>query len=72
MAFTVILSSPTSIAQFQGQDPSSAIYGNVTNAVDLAFYRDAIEAVVAVPEPDGGLWWGLAALLLLGRWRRQR
>ena len=53
------------LGQFEGQPAGTALYGNLSWAVDLAFYRDAIDAAFALPEPRGGLWWGLAAVLLL-------
>ena len=61
-----------SIGTFMGQPPSTALYGNKTSAVDLAFYRDDILDVTAVPEPSGGLAAGFALLLGLDRRRGAR
>lgn len=51
---------------------SRSLYTNETYAADLSFYRDQIEDIVALPEPDGatGLVCGIACLALLARRRR--
>lgn len=59
------------ISQFEEQDPSSSLYGNLTHSGDLAFYRDEILSVIALPEPRAGLPIGIAAVLILAQ-RRQR
>jgi len=43
------------IGAFSGQPASSALYGNVTYALDLAFYRSAILAVTTRPACNDGI-----------------
>jgi hypothetical protein len=58
------------ISQLVEQPANSSLYGNGIFSVDLSVYRDDILAVVALPEPSGGLWWGATFLMLLS-WRRR-
>ena len=57
------------VSTFSGQPGNTAVYGNTTNAADLAFYRGEILAIMATPEPSTSLL-GLAGLLLFLRRRR--
>ncbi len=56
----------------QTSPPTNSLYTNNTYAADLSFYRDQIEDIVALPEPDGatGLVCGVACLALLARRRK--
>jgi hypothetical protein len=60
------------VSQFVGQPANTSIYGNGVISVDLSVYRDDIMAVVALPEPSGGLWWGALAVLVLASRRGRR
>jgi hypothetical protein len=53
---------------------ATSLYTNRTFAADLSFYRNQIEDIVALPEPDAptGLACGVALLALLARGRRRR
>ena len=52
-----------------GQPAGTALFTNVTFAARLDYYLDQIEDVIAMPEPTGGLAWGLALLGILARRR---
>jgi hypothetical protein len=58
------------IGAYQGQPGGTALYGNETASADLSSYREQILGVMALPEPSGGRWPGVAAVALLAR-RRQ-
>jgi hypothetical protein len=60
------------VSQFVGQPANTSIYGNGVISVNLSVYRDDIMAVVALPEPSGGLWWGALAVLVLASRRGRR
>ncbi len=50
---------------FSGQPSDTAVFGNRAFAADLAFYRDEILSVTAVPEPRiAALFTGIATLLM--------
>ncbi len=58
-----------------GQPANTAVYGNQTVFIDLAYYRDQIYAVIPIPEHGtitliGGLF-GLAGCLVLRRYRQR-
>ena len=57
------------IGTFSGQPSGTAVFGDITYAVDIASYQSAILA--AIPEPaEAGLWCaGLIAIATLLRWR---
>jgi len=56
-------------APYANQPSGTALYGNLTFAADLSHYRNQILEVM-LPEPDGGLWAGIAAVAILVRRRR--
>lgn len=60
------------INTFTGQPGSTAVFGNSTVIADLSFYREQIEAIMAVPEPSGTALTLLAGAALLGRRRAHR
>ena len=60
------------ISEFTGQPGQASLYGQLTHAADLAFYRDEILDVTCLPEPTGGLSAGLATLAALARARKRR
>ena len=57
---------------YSGQPANTSLYGQLTYAADLSYYRDDILDVIALPEPSGGLPAGIALLLALSRRRTRR
>jgi len=60
------------ISLYGGQPAETSLYGQITYAADLSVYRDEILDVMALPEPDGGLFAGIALVAVLARRRRAR
>ncbi len=54
-----------------GQPRATSLFTNLTFAARIDFYYDQIQDVIALPEPTGGLGWGVALLVVLAR-RRAR
>jgi hypothetical protein len=60
------------VSVYGGQPAGTSLYGQITYAADLSFYRDEILDVMALPEPDGGPIAGIALVAVLARRRRSR
>lgn len=62
------------IGEYQNQPTQTALYGNLTYAADLSYYRDQILAVTSMPEPAAlpCLLGGGTLLGLVGRGRIRR
>ena len=59
------------VGEYEGQPAETSLYGQLTYAADLSYYRDQILDVIAMPEPRGGLFAGGALAGLLARRRRR-
>ncbi len=57
-------------ARYTNQPSGTSLYGNITLTADLSVYRPQILDVMAMPEPNGGLWAGAAIVAMLARGRR--
>ena len=60
------------ITQYSGQPASSTFYGQKTYFANLAYYRPALDDMVALPEAEHALVPAIAVLAVLGWRRRQR
>jgi hypothetical protein len=58
------------VSPHAGQPSNVSLYGQLTYSADLSVYRDEILDVIALPEPRGAPWAGVALLAWLAR-RRQ-
>ncbi len=59
------------ISSITGQPGSTAVFGNSTFSASLPFYRDQINAIMAVPEPHE--WMAITAIACLGLfWLKRR
>ncbi len=58
--------------RYTNQPQNTSLYGNLTLSADLSVYRSQILDVMALPEPQGGLWAGAAIVAMLARRRRAR
>jgi hypothetical protein len=59
----------TATADYVGQPANTSLYTQLTYAANLAFYRTQIESLIALPEPRGAVWAGVALLAVLARRR---
>jgi hypothetical protein len=57
---------------YTDQQPATSMYGNLTLSADLSFYRSQILDVMAMPEPGGATWPGVALVAVLARRRGAR
>jgi hypothetical protein len=57
---------------YTDQPPGTSLYGNLTFSADLSFYRSQILDVMAMPEPRGAIWPGVALVAMLARRRGAR